>query len=188
MWKYNTNELYHYGILGMRWGHRKINRGNYNRRLFRPHAGLGIRIGTERQLAGDKSDLKYLENGGHLSIGLTKKRQAYYDARDKKNLQARIKKNQDKLNRLSDDYKQAKKLSKKKLSEMSNDEIKTLNKRRQLETDYKRLNKGQIAKGMAIIGSTSAFTASVLTIKNNAPQLIDGGKKAVNSLKNLRIK
>ena len=93
-----------------------------------------------------------------------------------------------KKRRMSQDAVDAKKLSKKKLYEMSNDEIKTLNKRKQLETDYKRLNKGQIAKGMAIVGSTAAFTASVITIKNNAPQLIKSGKNAVSTLKNFRLK
>lgn len=129
MWEYNNlDELYHHGILGMRWGVRRFQR----------------------------------KNGSLTPRG--KKR------------------------RMSQDAVEAKKLGKKKLYEMSNDEIKTLNKRKQLETDYKRLNKGQIAKGMAIVGSTAAFTASVITIKNNAPQLIKSGKNAVDTLKNLKLK
>ena len=129
MWKYNNlDELYHYGILGMRWGVRRFQRKN----------GRLTPIGRKRKMSQDAIDAKKLRN--------------------------------------------------KKLYEMSNDEIKTLNKRKQLETDYKRLNKGQIAKGMAIVGSTAAFTASVITIKNNAPQLIKSGKNAVDALKNLKLK
>ena len=129
MWQYNNlDELYHYGILGMRWGVRRFQRKN----------GRLTPRGRKRKMSQDAID--------------------------------------------------AKKLRKKKLYEMSNDEIKTLNKRKQLETDYKRLNKGQIAKGMAIVGSAAAFTASVITIKNNAPQLIKSGKNAVDALKNLKLK
>ena len=129
MWQYNNlDELYHYGILGMRWGVRRFQRKN----------GRLTPIGRKRKMSQDAID--------------------------------------------------AKKLRKKKLYEMSNDEIKTLNKRKQLENDYKRLNKGQIAKGMAIVGSTAAFTASVITLKNNAPQLIKSGKNAVYALKNLKLK
>ena len=129
MWKYNnTDELYHYGILGMRWGVRRFQRKN----------GRLTPRGRKRKMSQDAID--------------------------------------------------AKKLKKKKLYEMSNDEIKTLNKRKELENNYKRLNKGQIAKGMAIVGSTAAFTASLITIKNNTPQLIKSGKNAVDSLKKFKFK
>ena len=129
MWQYNNlDELYHYGILGMRWGVRRFQRKN----------GRLTSRGRKRKMSQDAID--------------------------------------------------AKKLRKKKLYEMSNDEIKTLNKRKELENNYKRLNKGQIAKGMAIVGSTAAFTASLITIKNNTPQLIKSGKNAVDSLKKFKLR
>ena len=129
MWKYNnTDELYHHGILGMKWGIRRFQ----NR------------------------------NGSLTSRG--KKR------------------------RMSQDAIEAKKLRKKKLYEMSNDEIKTLNKRRQLETDYKRLNKGAIATGLAIAGGTAAALGTYGAIRNNGGTLIKDGKTVVNAVRNFKIK
>lgn len=47
----------------------------------------------------------------------------------------------------SGDYKTAKSLKKKKLSELSNEELKKLNKRLQLEQDFKRLKSNDISAG-----------------------------------------
>ena len=78
------NELYHFGVKGMKWGRRKI----------RGHAGPGKYATKKRQLAGDKKDLEALNKGQHLSAGVTKKRQAAYDARDRAALEKKIAKNE----------------------------------------------------------------------------------------------
>ena len=78
------DELYHYGVMGMRWG----------RRIARGHGGPGKYITKNSQLKGDQKDLDYLNKGGHLSVGLTKKRQEAYDTRDKAKIEKRISENQ----------------------------------------------------------------------------------------------
>lgn len=79
-----NNELYHFGVKGMKWGHRKA----------RGHAGPGKYATKKRQQAGDKRDLDALNKGQHLSVGFTKKRQAKFDARDKAAIEKRMAKNE----------------------------------------------------------------------------------------------
>lgn len=78
-----NGELYHHGVKGMKWGVRKKS-NSYATRAVRGHAGPGRYIGEKRKIAGAKKDLEILNSGGHLSVGLTKKRQAALDARDRK--------------------------------------------------------------------------------------------------------
>lgn len=75
----------------------------------------------------------------------------------------------------SDDAKEASNLKKKKLSQMSNSEIRKLNERLQLETNYKNLTKSksfvkdigknsakEVAKGIASKAITAAVSAAVV--------------------------
>ena len=106
IWNYtHSEELYHHGIKGMKWGVRRYqNRdgsltraGKYRARQVREHAGPGKYYGsTERQIAKNKKDLEYLDKGGHLSIGNNKKRQEEYDQRDRRLINERIGKLEDK--------------------------------------------------------------------------------------------
>lgn len=102
---FNNEELYHFGVKGMKWGVRKSVKPGYGKRMVRGHGGPGIYLGKKRQLAGDKRDLDYINKGGHLSVGLTKKRQAALDARDKGLIEKRIAKNESALTKRGRTYK-----------------------------------------------------------------------------------
>lgn len=105
----SNGELYHHGVKGMRWGRRryqnedgtlteagkkhyaKASTSDVARRSLRGYAGPSVYVGRpEKRIAQYKKELDILDKGGHLSIGITKKRQAAYDARDRAALNKRI--------------------------------------------------------------------------------------------------
>lgn len=117
----NQNELYHYGVLGMKWGVRK-----------------------NRSESPAPNRMK----------------------KQKKNI--------------SEDARVAKELKKKKVSEMSNAELRKLNERQQLERSYSQLNKSTIAKGLAFVSSAAVMTNTAINLYNNSSKLIEIGKRFVN--------
>lgn len=66
----------------------------------------------------------------------------------------------------SSDSKTARKLKSKPASSLSNAELKTLNTRRQLEMDYKRLNPSKITKGSNAVKGLIAAGTTVNTLYN----------------------
>lgn len=128
MWQYRSaDEIYHHGILGMKWGVRRYQN----------------------------------KNGSLTSAG--KKRYT------------------------SKDYRRAQSLKKKGYKSMSNQELQEYNKRMELERKYKTFNPNTLKTGAAIVGSVAGFTASAITIKNNAPQILAMGKSAVQGVKKIKL-
>ena len=85
MWKYNSNELYHYGVLGMRWGHRK-DPEDYVKKLTGEvsRRTLGIAKGISRKTGvyGPKSRKKFLKRIEDSIRKSFSKSEYYKDFRD----------------------------------------------------------------------------------------------------------
>lgn len=134
MWQYQkTDELYHHGVIGMKWGIRR-----------------------------------YQNKDGSLT------------AKGKK--------------RYSSDYNEAQNIKRKGIKRMSNEDLRKVNNRDQLERTYKLNNKSKaqkgasaIAKGAKIIGTTAGVTASIITLTKNAPEIISTGKKIASKFKHTKI-
>lgn len=141
--------LIHFGITGMKWGHRKRKENNY------PTNGQGAKprmLTKSRQIQKDKQNLDLLEKGKHISVGMTKERQAQYDERDKAILRERISKFSTDIKKTikvqpSEDAVKANRIKRKRIPEMSNAELKAVNERLQLERQYKELSKQDVSKG-----------------------------------------
>ena len=161
----HNGELYHHGVKGMKWGVRKAVK-------YRP-ASNGLRIGTRRQLKAAKKDLKFLDNGGHLSVGLTKKRQAAFDERDRKKLTEKINK-----------------LEKRKTSDvlMYGNKGADRIQKNMAEKGYshKKAARRETARQVAIgVGVTAGL---LLVSSGKAKQLASRGKSAATSLINSKTK
>lgn len=83
----------------------------------------------------------------------------------------------------SDDAKEAARIKKKSVNEMSNAELQKLNNRQNLERQHAQLNPGAVRRGIAAIGATAAFMGTILKVYNNSDKIVAAGKKVVDKLK-----
>lgn len=91
-------------------------------------------------------------------------------------------KGQKRYDKMSDDAKNAYDLKKKKVSEMSNAELKQLNERSRLEQEYSRLNPTMVSEGWKYVTTTVAVTGTILALHGNTGRLAAIGKSAVNNM------
>ena len=77
---------------------------------------------------------------------------------------------------MSDDAKTASELKKKKVSELSNSELKKLNERTRLEQEYSKLNPGAIKKGWKFVAASAGIMGTALAVYNNSNQIAKIGK------------
>lgn len=118
MWQYNhTDELYHWGVLGMKWGRRK---------------------GRTTSSSSGKSSKK---------------------------------------SRMSDDAREADRIKKKKVSEMSNAELRKLNERQNLERNHRSLNPSVISKGAKAVTIAAATLGTIAGLEKNGIHVINSGKR-----------
>lgn len=84
----------------------------------------------------------------------------------------------------SDDHKEATRLSKKNISSLSNEELRILNNRKQLERQYYQLNMtkpkpSHIKRGLAYVAAVDAGLITVLNLYTHSDKLIKLGRQLV---------
>ena len=79
----------------------------------------------------------------------------------------------------SEDARTASEIRTKKVSQMSNAELKKLNERVRLEQEYSRLNPNTVQKGWKYVAGAAGVMGTALAVYNNSNQLITIGKKFV---------
>lgn len=132
MWQYQrTDELYHHGILGMRWGHRKSQTSSSSG-------------GVKRKRMSNRAYRKYKSS--------------------------------------SKDSRRAQMIKRKPVNQMSNEELKTLNYRQQLEYNYRLNNPSKIKQGMTIAGAIAGGLGTIVTLHKNGSKLIGIGKRVVGKI------
>lgn len=157
----STNELYHYGVKGMKWGVRKLR--PYAARVGRGHAGPGVYVGSgKRQLERAKKDLKKLDDGQHLSVGFTKKRQAAYDKRDRAALEKKISKLE--AEEAARKNKTAAKQEQKQLDKKMRSELRDVALRNPTAYHMKRHAKRAVASGVGALATAAVGSAATVAL------------------------
>ena len=82
----------------------------------------------------------------------------------------------------SDDAKEASRLKKKSVSQMSNAELRKLTERQQLERNYANLNPSRIKKGLAVATTAATVLGTITTLYTNGDKLVKLGKKAADAI------
>ena len=79
----------------------------------------------------------------------------------------------------SKDAKEVHRIKGKKVSALTNAELKKANERMNLERNYRNLNRSKIAKGLAFVVTANLAYTNFSTFYNNSSKLISIGKKVV---------
>lgn len=156
-------ELYHYGILGMKWGQHKSKKYAKKAKIARESADEWDEI-AEAEMSRGKT-----------KAANKSKKYATKDRADADKYEKRSKELDS-----SDDSKTARNIKKKRVDQMSNSELKKLNERMNLEQNYRKLNPSVVSKGAKIIAGAAIATTTILTLYNNSNRLIDIGKKILS--------
>lgn len=175
------NELYHYGVKGMKWGVRRnkiVSKGdpvpkrtNWRGYGTRTHVG---KDGVTRTYSRDMYNTKVTLNGKTMKehAASAKKRAA----------SAKEKREADKIKDWSDDARKAHAIKKKSIDQMSNKELQELNKRQDLENRYKNNNPSTIKKGMQVLATAAVATTTILTLYNNGGKLRNMGNSITDQV------
>ena len=81
----------------------------------------------------------------------------------------------------SDDAKEASQIKKKRVSQMSNAELRKLNERQNLERQHSQLNPSAISKGIKYVTTAAAITGTALTIYANSEKIIKLAKPIIDA-------
>ena len=187
MWNYNhSDELYHYGIKGMKWGvHRatkrdpsvKAARRQVREDLNETKKALGKRLLTVNNL----SKSRRLQTKEEFQNAREKLKKSFnkWDS-----LSNKTAKEIDKARKspLSDDAIEASKIERKNVKQMSNAEIRKANERAQLEQTYANLHPGMYQKAKSAVKEALSTVKLAEDVTNTATSIITKhGKAAADS-------
>lgn len=169
-----NNSLQHHGILGQKWGIRRFQ----NKDGSLTSAGKKHRDRYERAADASERDADDLRKHGYI-----KEAEAVQRVADKNRAKSKTANNQSDNHA---DYNKAHDKSK-KVSSMSNAELKEINKRLNMEQEYKRLSSNDIKTGKDYMNSVikagtrlATVTSTALTIYNNYDKI----KKIISNVDN----
>lgn len=79
----------------------------------------------------------------------------------------------------SKEAKEARRIKRKSVNQMTNKELQTLNRRLDLEANYKRLNPSAAQRGLAYVGAAAAAIGTVNTLVKNSDKIAKFGRDAI---------
>ena len=80
----------------------------------------------------------------------------------------------------SKEAKEARRIKRKSVNQMTNKELQTLNRRLDLEANYKRLNPSAAQRGLAYVGTAAAAIGTVNTLVKNSDKIAKFGRDAID--------
>lgn len=84
--------------------------------------------------------------------------------------------------KMSDDARNAAKLKKKRVSELSNAELRWLNDRQQLEKNHAHLNPSKVKRGLAAVTGIVGTATATLALAKNSKKLVDEGRTIIDNI------